>query len=183
LFAKDPESFDFEAMGKWIVFEQVFDLLCLLIMLLPGWFSVVSVYRNWFVLSFPRLRKKGLFVRRVYISLERGYRAANIVRCGIERNVVNLISHALVMVNLVFNTHTDYLVGFLLVRQFAALWQSLFTLSGIEFVSRKSFTTALNVAQILLMVFNVKLTDWLFSAMLIVYSYQLLKPLYGVFKK
>lgn len=182
-YSDDPEAFDFEAMGKWIVFEQCFDLLCILLLFLPGWLSSVSVVRNLLVLGLPKLRKKAKFVRLLYVSLERGYRAASTARAALEKNAVFAVSQGLCLACLVVDP-SDHVLGFLLVRQSGALWQSLYTISGVEFLSRKVFTTVLNTGQLLLLLINLKLmSDPLFCVAVLVYVYQLTKPLMGFYLK
>ncbi len=174
------EDFDFEAMSKWIVFEQVFDLVCLLLMIVPAWLSTASCWKSLLFFSLPRLRKKGLLIRGFYISFEKGYRLANVVRSGLEKNVVMVLSHGLVLACLVF-AMSDHLIGFLVMRQLSALLQSLYTLSGME--SRKVFTTIVNVFQLLVIFLNLHVFDYWFSAMTAIYVYQLGKPLVGFYLK
>lgn len=179
---QDEENFDFEAMSKWIVFEQFFDLMCVMLVIFPGWICSFSCWRNLLTASLPKLRKKALFWRALYVSMETGYRSANAIRAAVEKNYVSLVSHSLCFASLVFGL-SDHLIGFLLVRQFAALLQSLYTISGIEFLSRKVFSTVLNVAQLVLILANLKINDPLFCAMEAIYVYQLVKPLAGFYFK
>jgi hypothetical protein len=177
----DPEAFDEASFTKWLLFEQVFDLLCVVLLVLPGWLALVSSWRFLLSLSFPRFRKKATRLVALYLAMERGYRISGSIGAALERNWTSLLSHATVLGALFFSPSTAVVAGFLLMRQFAALWQSLFTLFNLDnLLPRKWFTAVLNAGQLLLILCNLELRDAAYMAMAAVYVFQCARSLYGM---
>jgi hypothetical protein len=156
-------------------------LVCVLQLVLPGWLAMVSSWRFLLSLSLPRFRKKATRLAALYLAMERGYRISGSIGAALERNWIGLLSHATVLGALFFSPSTAVVAGFLLVRQFAALWQSIFTLFNLDkLLSRKWFSAVLNAGQLILILRNLDLRDAAYMAMSTVYVFQCARPLYGM---
>ena len=177
----DPDAWDEDSFAKWTLFEQVFELLCILLLVLPGWLALVSSWRFLFSLSLPRLRGKATRLAALYLALEKGYRLSGAVGGAAERNWILVLSHGTALTALFFSPAPAAVAGFLLMRQFAALWQSLFTLFSLEkLLPRIWFSSLLHAGQLVLILLNLPLRDPAFLAMAAVYAYQCARPLYGM---
>ncbi len=179
----DPEVFDLDALGKWLAIEQVFDLVCVMVMLVPGWMATTSSWRFFLSFSLPKVRQKAVRLAAVYLAMERGYRVSMAVKSVREKAYVTALSHVSVAAVLLSSPPSPAIAGFLLLRQYAALWQSLFTLLNLDGrVSRKWFTATLTGGQMLLILFNMQWRDPLYCVMTAFYLFQCGKTLDGFFR-
>lgn len=148
---------DMDAYAKWMRFEQLFDLALVLLLMLPGWWSLTSSWRFVVTLSLPRVRRKATVAVRWFLAFERGYRASQVLGSARERSWASLASHASVLACLLMAESEPLLAPLLMLRHFGALWQSLFTLFGLdERVPRVWFSNAVASVQIALIVLNVR---------------------------
>ena len=156
----DQEEFDFDSMARWARFEQVFQLLCVFAVFVPGWLALRSGWTFWLRLSLPRVRKRARTLLRGYLALECGFRASSTVRAVKGRNWWTLASHGTALAAILLQPSLSgqsarLLAGFLLLRQTTAIWQALFTVLQAEnFVSRRGFSLGVNGLQSVLLLAN-----------------------------
>lgn len=184
-------EFDFDAEVRWSRFEQIWDLACLLLLLLPGWLSTSSSWRHVLHLSLPRIRSRVTGLLRFYLALESGFRLASTARSLRAKSWLAAASHASILLALLLvNDWTlqpaRFIASFLLLRQMTAVWQALFTVFSMDnLINRRYFSLVLNGAQIVLLLGGAirerqtLLASPVLIAMILPYALQLARALQG----